>query len=282
MNAIILLVFIGIYISLVVIFMNNLKNDNYINKVIQNDYYNKEMKTFFYEANLLRKLKISPNKVKFVLYAFRFFTLFFLVSLFVMLDGLALLFIGWVVVLFYTEDAYKKAIMDSGVNNIASINNFINFFVPYISGGNSAEQSLLAYIGYSNDVELKEWYENRNNKSFVVPKHVSQIVDIYDIALYNEEKGINNYLYILNELSKDYSKKQEYFNGFISRIGEIKPTTWSFIIGVPVIILVSYQQTISFWSGIGGYVMSIILTILFAVYRFLILKLQKDTIKAVF
>ena len=45
------------------------------------------------------------------------------------------------------------------------ITNFINYFVPHINSGNSADQSLLGYIEYSGDEGLKDFYENPVTKS---------------------------------------------------------------------------------------------------------------------
>ena len=107
-------------------------------------------------------------------------------------------------------------------------------------------------------------------------------MDIYDIAKYNEEKGINDYTYILNELSKDYAQKQVYYNSFMARIGEIKPIMLSYYFGVPILIAISFGQTYSFWMGFGGYIVATLVLGLFGLFKFLIYKLQKDTVKTIF
>ena len=154
--------------------------------------------------------------------------------------------------------------------------------MPHISSGNSADQSLLGYIEYSRDVELAEFYEHRFDPEYKLETHLRQIVDIYDIAKYNEEKGINDYTYILNELSKDYAQKQVYYNSFMARIGEIKPIMLSYYFGVPILIAISFGQTYSFWMGFGGYIVATLVLGLFGLFKFLIYKLQKDTVKTIF
>ena len=57
---------------------------------------------------------------------------------------------------------------------------------------------------------------------------------------------------------------------------------WSYYIGVPILIFISFEQTASFWRGIGGYLVSIALLIFFGVFKFLIFKLQKNTINVIF
>ena len=242
----------------------------------------KRIRTLAFEDKILTNLKVDPNRVKMVIYFERILILCVVGIVFFYLRGLALALFGAIVISIYFEDAYRKAIYESGITNIAKITNFINFFVPHINSGNSADQSLLGYIEYSNDQELVEYYENRDNIEFELPPHLKQIVDIYDIAKYNEEQGIADYTYILNELSEDYAQKQIYYNSFISRIGEIKPICWSYYIGVPILVIVSLRNTWNFWTGIGGYVVGFILLVFFLLFKLLIYKLQKKTITTIF
>ena len=242
----------------------------------------KRIKTFSFEDKILDKLKIEPNKVRFVLYIERILIISVLGIAVFFIRGLALAAFGAIVTAIYFEDAYKKAIYESGITNIARITNFINYFVPHINSGNSADQSFLGYIKYSSDEELAEYYENRDNLEYELPTHLKQIVDIYDIAKYNEEQGISDYTYILNELSEDYSQKQIYYNSFISRISEIKPICWSYYFAVPFLIIVSLSQTWDFWIGFGGLICGFILLAFFFAFKLLIFKLQKKTIVTIF
>ena len=241
-----------------------------------------KFKAFFYELVFLRKMGLKPEQVKLFLYIERFVVFGTVVYSFFTFRGIALFIIGAVLITLFFDDAYKKAIYESGISNVPKITNFINYFVPHINSGNSADQSFLGYVDYAKDEELREYYENRDNPDYKAPEHIKQIIDIYDIAKYNEEKGISDYVYILNELSKDMSQKQTYYNGFISRIGEIKPIMWSYYIGVPLLVFISFDRTYSFWMGIGGWICGIVLLILFALFKFLIFRLQKTTITTIF
>ena len=242
----------------------------------------KPMKTFSFEDRILKRFNTEPDKVKLVLYIERIIILITLIISVYFFKGLALTGFMAIVIIFFADDAYRKVIYESGITNINKVMNFINFFVPHINSGHSADQSLLGYIEYSLDAELSEYWENKDNQDYKIPTHLRQIIDIYDIAKYNEEKGISDYTYILNELSKDMAQKQVYYNSFISRIGEIQPIMWSYYIGVPILIGASLGQTYDFWMGIGGYVVAIILLILFAIFKLLIFKLQKKTINVIF
>ena len=239
-------------------------------------------KTFHFEDEILQKMKVNPEKVKLFIYLER--TLVFLVILFAFyfLRGIALALFGAIIITVIADQAYKKVIYESGITNINKITNFINYFVPHINSGNSADQSFLGYIEYSADEELAAYYENIDNPEYEIPPHLKQIIDIYDIAKYNEEKGISDYTYILNELSEDMAQKQVYYNSFVSRIGEIQPICWSYYFSIPILIFVSFQQTHDFWMGIGGYIVAIVLLILFGAFKFLIYKLQKKTIEVIF
>lgn len=276
-----LLLTILLYIIYVIKFLKEREKTKDI-EFLLNEQVLTPMKTFAFEDAILKKFKIEPDKVRFVLYIERvliFTTLAISVYFF---KGLAVAGFLAILIVFFSEDAYKKVIYESGITNINKVMNFINFFVPHINSGHSANQSLLGYIEYSLDTELSEYYENKDNQDYIIPTHLRQIVDIYDIARYNEEKGISDYTYILNELSKDMAQKQIYYNSFISRIGEIQPIMWSYYIGVPILIGISLGQTYDFWMGIGGYVVAFILLILFGLFKFLIFKLQKKTINVIF
>ena len=241
-----------------------------------------DMKLLFFEHLLLEKLHLKPENGTAVIYVERVVVATLLALSFLTLRGLTILAFGAVLIILLAEDSYRKIIYESGITNISRIVNFINYFVPHISSGNSADQSLLGYIEYSRDVELAEFYEHRFDPEYKLETHLRQIVDIYDIAKYNEEKGINDYTYILNELSKDYAQKQVYYNSFMARIGEIKPIMLSYYFGVPILIAISFGQTYSFWMGFGGYIVATLVLGLFGLFKFLIYKLQKDTVKTIF
>lgn len=275
------LVSLIIYITCVLMYIHNSEKKKEL-QILITEGQNNVIKTFYFENRLLETLKVEPSKVRSILYIERFLLASSILLCFWFLKGLSILVFGSILVVVLAEDSYKKVVYESGITNIGKITNFINYFVPHINSGNSADQSFLGYIEYSSDEELSEYYHNRDNPDFKLAPHLKQIVDIYDIAKYNEDQGISDYTYILNELSQDMAQKQVYYNSFISRIGEIQPIMWSYYIGVPILIVISLGQTKDFWMGIGGYIVSIALLVLFATFKFLIFKLQKNTINIIF
>lgn len=275
------LIMLIVYIASVLIYIHGSEKRREL-QVLMDTSHDYEMKTFNFENEILQKLQVEPDKVKYAIYIERILILSGIAVAFWFLRGIALAAFGAILVSFIANDSYKKVVYESGITNINRITNFINYFVPHINSGNSADQSFLGYVEYSADEELAAYYENRDNPDFKLPTHLRQIVDIYDIAKYNEEKGISDYTYILNELSKDMAQKQVYYNNFVSRIGEIQPIMWSYYIGVPILIFISFGQTYEFWLGAGGYIVSFILLALFAAFKFLIFKLQKRTINVIF
>lgn len=281
-EAIILICVLIVYASFLFVNLKNRKKEKEMQEVISIMNHESTMKCFQFETDIMRNLKISYEQSYWFLIIERVLLVCLLGVSIWFLKGLALLTFGSLAIIFLADDGYRKAIYKSGITNIGKVTNFINYFVPHINSGNSADQSLLGYIEYSKDEEIVDYYENKGNIDYEIPTHLKQIVEIYSIAKYNEEQGIADYTYILNELSQDMSQKQIYYNSFISRMGEIKPIMWSYYFGVPILIIVSYSQTADFWGGIGGYIVSIILLILFASFKFLIYKLQKNTVNSIF
>lgn len=277
-----LILLLGIYITVFLFYFIKRQRNKKVEDLIGDFRYKDKVKSFYFEAQLLKRLNLTENKAKVFLAIERVALIGSLVLILTLYRGVSLFFIGCILIGLIFRDLTKKAVFDSGITNIPNIMNFINYFVPHINSGNSANQSFLGYIDYSNNNELREYYENIDNPEYKIPSHLKQIIDIYDIARYNEEKGISDYIYILDELTKDIGQKQTYYNSYISRIGEIKPICWSYYIGVPVLIIVSFSTTYSFWMGKYGWLCSLVLLILFLIFKFLIYKLEKDTINTIF
>lgn len=270
-----------VYFSIIAVSLNRWEQQKRLNVIIQEGRKDAR-RVFFFERALLDRLHIEPEKVHTALMVERVLLFIAIFVLFMTIKGITILFVGAVFITLFFNDAYKVVIYESGIENVPRVVNFINFFIPHINSGNSADQSLLAYIQYSRDDELAEFYEHKGDIEYKLQPHLKQIVDIYDVAKYNEEKGISDYTYILNEIAQDYSQKQVYYNSFISRIGEIKPIVMSYYIAVPFLIILSMQQTYDFWMGIGGVIVAIVTLILFAIFKALIFRLQKQTVKDIF
>lgn len=287
LNIILLLISVLAILIYAVIFLNNRFEVSGIELLIKQnenptEQFKKGIKTFAFEDKFLKMFKVKPDSVRLFLYFERFIVLSIISIAFFYFKGFALLIIGGIITIAMFADMEKKVIYESGITNIPRVVNFINYFIPHITSGNSADQSLIQYIDYAVDEELNEFYERKDDPGYILPVHLQQIIDIYEIAKYNESKGNSNYVHILQELAEDISQKQVYYNQFVSHIGEIGPTVWSYYIGVPALIITSFSQTQNFWNGIGGYLISIALLILFGIFKFLIYKLKKDTINTIF
>lgn len=276
-----LLLVILIYIITIIYYIQHRNKIKDLDQFINEDRM-EYSRMFYLEERILKSLNIKPGKIKPVLWTIRIIVFGAIGVLLYMLRGVALTLVGGLAVTLIFDDLYKKAVHDSGITNVSIVTNFLNYFIPHINSGNSADQSLLAYISYSGLEPLEEFYQRRGEPGYEIPTEIKQIVDIWDIAKYNEEKGISDYTYILNEISKDMSQKQTYYNSFVSRISEIKPIEISYYIGVPAMIFMSFSQTYDFWMGVGGAICSVVILILFTVFKFLIYKLQKSTIETIF
>lgn len=276
-----LLLLLLLYIAFVLIYIHGNERRKELHILMSNQKMT-AMKTLSFERKILDRFKVEADSVKFAIYFVRLMFVIVIGVGFWVLNGLALAVFGSIFTTLFFNDAYKSVLYRSGITNIAKVTNFINYFVPHISSGNSADQSFLGYIEYASDDELSNYYENRDNPDYKLPDHLKQIVHIYNIAKYNEDKGIANYTYILNEMNQGISQKQVYHNNFVSKMGEIGPIMLSYYFGVPAIVYMSYIMATDFWQGFGGYVVSTILLILFAIFKFLIFKLQSKVISVIF
>jgi hypothetical protein len=281
-NLVILLALVLLYIAIVVVHLYKNKTQVDFSNLVDIKSDEKHVHTLFYEEMILKHFGVKAKNAIPILYTERALLVVAFVALFYMLRGLAIAIVGALLVGLLTRDAYEKVVYNSGVRNVGKVVNFINFFVPHINSGNSADQSFLGYLEYSKDEELQDYYENHEHDGYQIPVDIRQIVEIYNIAKYNEQKGISNYTYILNEISEDMSQKQVYYNSFQAKMGEINPIMWSYYFGVPILTSISVLQAPSFWQGVGGYAVSLVLLGMFSAFKFLVFKLQKDTIKKIF
>lgn len=287
LNTIILLLILLAFLIYAVIFLNKRFELSSIENLIKQvdeptESFRLGIKTFAFEDKFLKMLKIKPDSIKVFLFVERLVLFSAITIVFYFFKGFALLIIGGSITIALFNDMEKKIIYESGITNIPRVVNFINYFIPHITSGNSADQSLIHYIDYAVDEELNEFYQRKDDEEYILPIHLKQIVEIYNIAKYNEDKGNSNYIYILQELAEDIAQKQVYYNQFVAHIGEIGPTVWSYYLGVPALIITSFSQTQDFWAGIGGYLVSIALLVLFLIFKVLIYKLKKDTVNTIF
>jgi hypothetical protein len=283
MITIILLLTVFVYIAIVSVFAYNNHRRREVEALLSiNTEKPKDPFMFGFERKFLYQYKIKPKKVVLLLWIERIAIIAALVAVVFVLKALAIAAVGAIVTVFLAKDAYDKVLFKSGVQNISHSLNFINFFTPHLISGDSADQALLGYIEYTEDPDISEFYQKKDDADYVVPSQLTQISEAYSIAKYSEETGSENYIDVLQEFSEDMAQKQTYYNNFLSRMGGIKPITWAYYIFVPVLIAVPWSYTADFWSGIWGIVDAIVILGLFVACQFLIYKIKKNTIILVF
>lgn len=180
----------------------------------------------------------------------------------------------------------KNQIADTGVNRIDDTVSFINAFTPQISSGKAAKQAFLSYIQSLPEeshtrVLLEEYVHAKDigDYHYVTPAHISEMTTIYENALYNEEKGVNDYLYIIEEAKQDLFQKSEYYNEYKTRCNEVlRPIEISYYVGIPVIFIALFGTFHDFWFTPWGGAAAIIVLILFFLFKFTINRLNINTL----
>ena len=285
-----------IYIVYSISFMINKINGILLNNEIDNNskmsglagdtslvsYNNRNIKTMAWEQALLKKIGVKASEALIFLYIERLILIVGFIILLFIFKGLALAGIIALIAEFYFQDLYKKMIYNSGITNIPQVVSFINFFIPQLDSGVSADQAFTIYIETNASEELSDYYKHKDDETYRIPPHLKQIVEIYQLALYNENSGSNDYSYIIQEMGEDINQKSIYYNKFLGAINTIKPIGLAFTFGVPICIYLSYTQTSSFWNSFFGWIVALIIALLYVLYKFFIYKLQENTVKKIF
>lgn len=234
------------------------------------------------ERVILNKLKIKPNNVTFFIWLLRIVTFIVVIALLALFRGLALAGIAAIVVGIVFDQMTKDMVYRSGIENIPKVTNFLNSFIPNLRGGATPQQAMARYIDMTDDEELAEYIEDRYKEGYVIPPSIKGITDAFLMAEESESKGMGNYVNTLNEMAEDYNSKTKYYNQFLGALGEIKPISYAYYFGVPVVIYVSYGQTAEVWRGPWSWPMALALVGLFAAFKFLMYKIQSNTINKIF
>lgn len=193
-----------------------------------------------------------------------------------------LFFVSAIIIALFMDNKTKILIEEAGIKYIENINLFLDFYVPALASGQSNNQAMLKFIGQENDPHLTEWWINKDSKTFVVNNKWKRVIEIYEMMKFNEERGIDNSLPVIEEMQKDLSQKQVFYNEYSSKMGEITPILLSYYIFVPVLLVMSINQTQDFWFSFKGLIATIVLIILFLCSQFAVFKLREHTIKTLF
>lgn len=274
---------VAIYLVVSAVVINQIMNRKRAEDVFKSFSSIDTRKTFAFEQMLQRKLNIPEDKMPvFVVWERIAIAAIAIVAIY-QLRGLAVAIFGAFAVAFFADASYKGMIQKSGITSIPEIVNFINNFIPKLTSGESADQAFLNFVHSVGSESLLDYYQNQDNPDFVPASEAdSQIIEIYNVAKYNESIGTDNYTTILQDMLKDINQKQTYYNTFNARIGEIKPVSWAYYIGVPVLIWVSFSNTGDFWTGVGGWIVSLALLGLFALFKFALYRIQKKSVLLIF
>lgn len=287
MLSIVAIIAVGLFLIFFVSALNRKKSENDIKNVINVLSENKSsVRTLFYEQKIIEKLNLPEDKVKIFVYAERALIILLIILSYMILGVVGLGIFAAVVILVMMDNKLKEQIYESGVTRINEVVAFMDYFTPAVSSGQSAKQAFMGYIQKldpeSNQRKLliEYWnHKNENDYSYETPESIRDITSVYENALYNEEKGVDDYLYIIEEAKADLFQKSVYYNDFNSRVNEVvKPISWAYYIGVPIIIIMLFGMVGDFWFTFVGAVVMVLLVILFFSFKYLMNKLTINSL----
>ena len=268
-----------LYTIIAILAINNNRKHKKVIKKIQNknNFY-----LFGFEKGLLEATGMQKSKAKKYIILIRIIALSLMVVIVIKFGFIALFLFCGVLILIYSNTQNKKLIESTGINYIIIVNEFLDSYIPAISSGLSNDQAMLKFVHSQNDENLFSWWVNRGDPNFELDTKWKRISEVYEMVKFNEERGINDSLPIIEQMQKDLNSKQEFYDDYESKIGEIKPIMLSYYIGLPIILAISWKQAASFWNSIGGLVCAFALSVLFFAYEMFLSKIRKSTIETMF
>lgn len=282
------LIALALFLVLLVRGINRKKEDDDVKNVIdilsKNEVYTIRM--FSFEQYIVDKLKLPRERVRLFVYMLRIVIMcLFVFSYFAFGTAGVAIFLA-IGILFAMENKKKYEIEKSGITRITDTVAFMDFFTPQIASGASAEQAFIRYIEKLDDKNeyrrlLLEYLDAKKNQdySYKAPTMIKDIVSVYENAVYNEEMGSSNYLYIIKEAKADLFQKSVYYTDYNSRVSEVlKPIEFAYYIGVPFIIFILFGSIGDFWFTIYGVITSFALLILFYAFKALCNRLAIKTL----
>lgn len=278
---------VGLFLIFFVSALNRKKSESDIKNVINVLSENKSsVNTIFYEQKIIEKLNLPEDKIKIFVYSERALLVLLIIMSYMILGVVGLGIFASVVILVMMDNKLKEQIYESGVTRINEVVAFMDYFTPAVSSGQSAKQAFMGYIQKldpeSSQRRLLIEYWNRKNEndySYETPESINDITSVYENALYNEEKGVDDYLYIIEEAKADLFQKSVYYNDFNSRVNEVvKPVSFAYYIGVPIIIIMLFGMVGDFWFTFIGAITMVVLVILFFSFKYLMNKLTINSL----
>lgn len=286
------LVAVSIFVIIFIALANRKKEEEEVKDVIAAMSFGEDKSSFkmmAFEALLVAKLNLPKSRARIFVYALRVLLIALIVVAYLALGIIGIAIAASALILMIMEKKKQKAIEDSGVTHISETVSFMDYFVPQLSSGTSASQAFGSYIQkLSDDNPLKplfvEYWDAKMNGDYTyeTPERIRDIASVYEIALYNEEMGSEDYLYIIEEAKTDLFTKSTYYADYNSKVGEVlTPIQSAYYIGVPVIIILLLGSVGDFWYTIPGFVTAIVLVILFFAFKALCNRLAIKTIQAI-
>lgn len=275
---IVLILLVAIYF---IVFSAYLIKRSKTNKVLD-QLQPKTLKMFFWEKSLLQKVKVEKRYIKPVIYLSRFLIFGGFIAVSFKIGAIAVFFVIAGMALVFANKKTEALIEEAGINSIPELNSFLDSYVPALASGLSNDQAMSKYINGKNDQALFEWWANRENSKYAVDARWKRTIEIYKMIKFNEDRGIEDSLPIIEQMQKDINVKQSYYNEYKAKMGEIQPILFSYYIFVPILLFVSLSQTKDFWFSLWGYVSAIGLIGLFVGSQFMVYKIRQSTIKVMF
>lgn len=240
------------------------------------------VRLFFWERKFLQSFSVNQRYVKPGIYVSRviLFVVFGMITL--KIGSIAVFISLSALVLVFANRKTEGLIEEAGINTIPELNSFLDSYIPGLASGLSNDQAMLKYINHKDDELLYDWWVNRDNPTHVINNQFKRIVEVYKMIKFNEDRGIEDSLPIIEQMQKDLNVKQEHYNDYKARMGEIQPILMSYYIFVPVLLFISLGQTRDYWFSIWGYVSAAALIVLFIGSQFMVFKIREGTIKIMF
>jgi hypothetical protein len=251
-------------------------------EAISNLIEEKPIVLFKIEKRLYCKIHLSKKKMKIFVYTMRLLFVVLCAFLFMQLSSVALFFITAIFIILYFDNLINKEIDEAGVNYIADMNGFLDMYIPAVASGSSNNQAMLKYVYAMDDKNLSDWWLNKDNHTIKIDNKWKRMIEVYEMMKYNEEMGIDDSLDSIEELQKDLTNKDKFYNDYKGKMGEIKPTVISYYICLPLLLLMSFSQNRPFWCSLNGYIVIAILIVVFIMFEFCIYKLKKSVIHTIF
>lgn len=242
----------------------------------------KEVSLFFWENYIINKTGIDRSYIKPVVYTSRALAVVVMITASLLIGAIALTLVVGFIIVVVIERKSASLIHEAGVNHIGLVNAFLDSYIPSLSSGLSNDQAMLKYINAINDEELFEWWTNRENPEYINPVKWKRVIEIYNIIKFNEDRGIGDSLPIIEQMQQDLNVKQQYYNEYSAKMGEVQPIVFSYYFFIPVLLFMSFKETGGFWFSWLGYLSAVGLLVLFLTSQFMVFKIKASTVKVIF